>query len=894
MQRRSSRLRPMAWVAAVGFLLVVPHAGAAQECDSTSAAFLAAGDGPRALSGCERALAISLATLPTDHPDVARARHQLGTVAWKLGDDEQARAELEAALDIYERVNGPEYGPISDVLGTLGAIDLETGDVPAAIAAQRRSLAIAEREDPSGLASAAALERLGDALAASGEARDAESSHRRALELFERAGVDSARLVACLQHLAEDERVLGDPDRARTDLLRSRAILLQTYGAWHPDLAVSVAALAVLAGADGDLDRARAHDREAAAIRRRALGPDHPLLAQALAAYAGSLIRTGHNQDAVDAAIEAETIRRDHLRFVARALPEGESLRYGARLASGLGVAVAASIRTWDSTVVERAWDNVVRSRALVLDQIAARHGWTDLLEDSATVALASEGSLARQCLARLSLRGPAGLDPVAYRTILDHLRTQGEETDRTLRVRASSVPLGDARARAGLADVRAALPAGAGLVSLLRYLDPTVRPRDGSANRGSRSGSVDAASWSYAAFVAPGAAGQVRVIPLGDADELDSLVAAWRRAVVKESEEGGDPRDEKRLGRILRMRLWDPIAAHLVGIARVVLVPDGSFHLVNPAALRLDDERFLVDEGPTFQIVSSERDLIGPARASAPGTGLLAMADPDFDAPHRSMSSLDPIPVREKSPRGDVYRGAAPCRDGTPSHWAPLPGSAREVDAIAALWEERTGGLPVVLRGDAATEGSFAKLAPGKKAIHLATHGFFSGACGPGENPLERSGLVLAGANRGPADRTEGPDRPEGPVRAEGSGAPKTEDGILTADEISAMDLGSVECAVLSGCETGVGVVLAGEGVLGLRRAFEIAGARSLVMTLWPVTDRAARDWAVKFYQARLVTGQDVASAAREASRRVLEERRAAGASDDPAVWAAFLASGR
>jgi CHAT domain-containing protein len=298
--------------------------------------------------------------------------------------------------------------------------------------------------------------------------------------------------------------------------------------------------------------------------------------------------------------------------------------------------------------------------------------------------------------------------------------------------------------------------------------------------------------------------------------------------------------------------------------------------------ALPLDETRFLVEEGPTFQILSSERDLVGPARGATPGAGFLAMADPDFDAPRRSMSWVDPVRewIRD-APEGTdpVYRGTRPCAGNASTHWPSLPGSAREVEEIARLWEQSGRGASQVFRGAAATEGSFKKHAPGKRALHLATHGFFAGECEPGGSPLLRSGLVLAGANRGAADSAEGA---------------RTEDGILTADEISAMDLAGVESAVLSGCETGVGVVLAGEGVFGLRRAFEIAGVQSLVLTLWPVTDDAARYWAVRFYEARLSKGLDAASAARDASRRVLEERRAAGAPVDPSTWGAFIAAGR
>jgi CHAT domain-containing protein/tetratricopeptide (TPR) repeat protein len=849
--------------------------------DSAAAILLQSGDAAAALELYEREL-LAASSLPPEHPALAMTHDRLGTVAWRMGDYERAKTELEAALLLYERGQGSEFPPIADVLGRLGSIALELGETRTAVALQRRALTIAEKERGSRSRTAAALERLGTALAAAADFKAAEAAHLRALELHESAA-DSLGIAASLHLLAGDARGLGAPERARAYLLRSRSILIVGYGPEHPGLDLSILGLAALAAADGDLDRARAHGREVVAIRRRALGPDHPLLADALATYAGSLLLTGHNSDAVDAALEAEAIRRDHLRFLARSLPDSEALRYGTRLASGLGAAVAASLRTWDSTMVERVWDAAARSRALVLDEMASRRHEAALRADSLTVALAAEAARTRQLLARVSARGPEGMEPGAYRGTLQRLRASGEETERRLLDRnpAAQAGAGSARANAGLAEARAGLRPGTGLVSLVRYLDPAAgsrRSRDGLAESGGRE------TWSYAAFVTAGPTAHARVIPLGDAGELDSLVSAWRRGVTTVGRGGGPDAGtgERRLGRILRQRLWDPIAPHLQGVERVVFVPDGAFHLVNPMALPLDEERFLVEEGPTFQILSSERDLVGPARIATPGAGFLAMADPDFDAPRRSVSWVDPVRewIRDAPEGSDpVYRGSRPCAGDASTHWPSLPGSAREVEEIARLWEQSGRGASQVFRGAAATEGSFKKHAPGKRALHLATHGFYAGPCEPGSSPLLQSGLVLAGANRGAADSAEGA---------------RTEDGVLTADEISAMDLTGVESAVLSGCETGVGVVLAGEGVLGLRRAFEIAGVQSLVLTLWPVTDDAARDWAVRFYEARLSKGLDAASAARDASRRMLEERRAAGAPVDPSTWGAFIAAGR
>jgi CHAT domain-containing protein len=197
-------------------------------------------------------------------------------------------------------------------------------------------------------------------------------------------------------------------------------------------------------------------------------------------------------------------------------------------------------------------------------------------------------------------------------------------------------------------------------------------------------------------------------------------------------------------------------------------------------------------------------------------------------------------------------------------------------------LWQERTGeqeGEPSVsgnllFTGTGATERNFKLNASGFRIVHLATHAFLAnGRCRA--NPLTLSGLALAGANR----------------RSEGEG-PGVEDGILTAEEIAALDLDGVEWAVLSACETGIGDAVAGEGVLGLRRSFQTAGVGTLVMSLWDVEDVATLRWMERLYRARL-DGATTVDAVRSASMEVLEERRSSGKSTHPFYWGAFVAVG-
>ena len=204
-----------------------------------------------------------------------------------------------------------------------------------------------------------------------------------------------------------------------------------------------------------------------------------------------------------------------------------------------------------------------------------------------------------------------------------------------------------------------------------------------------------------------------------------------------------------------------------------------------------------------------------------------------------------------------------------------------------------------MLLTGRSAREGAFAALAPGRGVLHLATHGFFLGQdcpslltatrgvglsapalpgerppLGSGESPLLRCGLALAGANR--RGEHPGPD-----------------DGILTAEEVAALDLSGVRWAVLSACGTGLGDVQDGEGVLGLCRAFQQAGARTVIASLWAVDDRATREWMSALYRARFAEGKDTAAAVAAAGLEVLRRRRERGESAHPFFWAGFVAVG-
>jgi CHAT domain-containing protein len=294
------------------------------------------------------------------------------------------------------------------------------------------------------------------------------------------------------------------------------------------------------------------------------------------------------------------------------------------------------------------------------------------------------------------------------------------------------------------------------------------------------------------------------------------------------------------------------------------------------------------------------------PAAPVGDKPSLLLLGDVDYGASPGASKEVVLSRAAARGPGGKAL-----------GEWSSLKGTSEEIDALQGLFGKRfADGRLQMLRGGAATEEKFREQAPDCRWLHLATHGFFAprelrsalagdpaaGQAGAdfdlfgrqgvgGFHPGLLCGLVLAGANR--------------PVE------PGQDDGILTASEVAVLDLGGVELAVLSACETGLGEVAGGEGVLGVQRAFQVSGARAVVASLWQVPDEPTRVLMERFYanlwdrkmtrldalrEAQLwmlKDGRKHEDVARGVKRRMEEDAPAPDGRLPPYYWAAFVLSG-
>lgn len=850
-----------------------------------------AGDREEGEALLRRALGIYDRVAP-GHPNVPANLNSLALIARSRGEYDEARRLWERALETAERAFGDEHPDVAGVLNNLANLRKLTGDYAAAEALLARSLAIRERvRGPEHPEVAQALTNLAAVQVEGGRCVEARASAERALAIREKAvGPDSVQAGQSLLIVGGARLCQGDATGARAAYERAVSIFIRVGSASGADTVGALHGLATALHGQGNLEAAAEVYRRSLEEGERRLDPAHPRVGWVLEHYGLLLAQRGDRAGAMEVALRAERIGRDHLRLTCRSLSEREALAYAASRPRGLDLAlslVADGTATPDH--VRTVLEELMRSRTLVLDEVIARSRRQSAGDERAAM-LQRRVAEAANVLVGLLVRGPGKDGPERYRRDLAEAHERMDAAERAVAEQHASRP--DHGAEPTLARIQEALPPGSALLAFARY---SHQPLQSLA----ATGGVP----SYLAFIVS-RGGAPAVLPLGPAAAIEDAVRAWQAEVARapgRDRAGADAAEAacRVAGERLRAAIWDPLIGQVGDARSVFVVPEGVLHLVHLDALPRTGGGYLIEALPAIHQLTAEKDLLVAPRGSRRGVGLLAMGGARFDLPVAvGRPTAASASVVRATPAGPV------CPEFQRIRFAPLPQTGSEVKEIARVFERSAAGIAsqqaaAVLRGSQATESAFRRLAPGKRILHLATHGFFLGegcrAVEPaargigglvstaepisprttGDTTLRLAGLALAGANQ------------------RDTAASPADDGILTAEEIAVLDLDGVEWAVLSACESGAGTVAIGEGVLGLRRAFLIAGARSVIMSLWAADDAAARAWMNALYRARLEHGLSTAEAVREAGLQVLQTRRLEGLSTHPFYWAGFVAAG-
>jgi hypothetical protein len=541
-----------------------------------------------------------------------------------------------------------------------------------------------------------------------------------------------------------------------------------------------------------------------------------------------------------------------------------------------------------DPSIVTRVFDLVLRRKAITAEALTVQRESVLGNKYPELKPNLQELSAVRMQLARKTLDGPGPEGIQAHKSMLAEWGATISRLEADLARRIPEMNLEQRLAGADHHAVVSRLPQDAVLVEYIRFalydfkaLPARNQPRWKTAR--------------YMAFVLRASPqGRVQWIDLGEAELIDQMIAGFRASILEPDGQAPDrdmvkaqPRSDRvrgddGIGRALREMVFDKVALSLLGGERVFISPDGDLARLPFGVLPGDDGRRLSDEYE-ISYVSCGRDVLRFGATSGSGSSTpLVVCDPDFDL--RAVG--DRPPGRDDPTRGRHSRDL----DDAEYHFDRLPATRLEGERIskllgASLWQ-----------GASALEGRLKQRCRSPRILHLATHGFFmedqrqdfdprnrdlgllrdggdaARFAGPlPENPLLRSGLALAGANTW---------LQRGTLPAE------AEDGLLTAEDVTGMDLLNTDLVILSACNTGLGEIRTGEGVFGLRRAFVLAGAKTLIMSLWRVPDKETMELMEDFYR-RVLAGQGRAQALREAQLALKAKY------PEPFYWGAFICQG-
>ena len=827
----------------------------------------------------KQGLATREKVLGSDHPDVASSLNDLALLYQAQGRYAEAEPLYKRSLAIREKAFGPEHSVVAVSLSNLAAFYQTQGRYAEAELLFKRSLAIDEKAlGPDHPDVASSLTDLALVYRLEGRLAEAEPLYNRALAIREKIlGPDHPEVATTLQNVAELYDVQGRYAEAESVQKRSLAIFEKNFGPDHTSVAGALNDLGEIYHNQGRYAEAESLLRRSLAIDQKMFGPDHPTVAldlENLAALSQIQGRSAEAEEFFERALQ--NISRQFQKSF-QYMSEMERLEFLSQMEGVFPEYFSFCLMKNDEqpALAGRMYDLLLWEKGLVALSVGTLQAKIRNDGDESVQKMYVQLVAAKTQYARLA--GLPGKDLSAWKKELDDLSKQSNDLEEQLARRVPALGEEGHLANASWRGVRDILKNSEAAVEFVRF-----RYFDGK-------------TWTSKAFyvalvVKPGDASPA-LVNLGEAKDLEGTqLQNYRAAVMTRGVQLETPGQAS--GVETYRGFWEPLERYLAGVKRVYVSPDGVLNEI-PLGILPDESGRLLEEKYEVRLVSSTRDLLQDARERANTTEKTAVliGNPEFDL--TVAAQREAVAQLGKSAQQPFVLTALPAaratrsRDLSSAKLPPLPGTEAEIEAVQQ--ELKIAGWPAqVYVGSRAIKEALTRVRS-PRLLHIATHGFFetdqqlrTQSAPPGisvtiDDPMLRSGLYFAGADRTLA----GQSSPEG-----------LDDGVLTAYEASTLDLHGTELVILSACATGLGEVTNGEGVFGLRRAFQIAGARYVVMSLWEVPDRETQEL-IKDFLGSWLAGREIHAAFAEAQEHERAMVRSRYHADVPFYWGAFILVG-
>lgn len=649
----------------------------------------------------------------------------------------------------------------------------------------------------------------------------------------ERTSTGSATRPQRLARLASFAMALGEYDDAEDGFRRATAGMRESVGEWNLDYARALSNMGTLARYQRRNDEAEQCHRRATEIRKELLGNDHAQTNESRLRFVLDLVLLGRHDDAFDATVEGTVSARRIIGHASMMSAETSLLGSVKRHRTWLDIGLTLLARTTARHATGQMFDCVLRQKrltnvALITRRNAALSGRYPGLADKLR-----ELDKLQVLLASATLSGSQS------KSTLEEARTRRDALEIEVMRGVPEVGRETGEQVVSARDVGSALPAGSVLAEFVVFEEQDFEhvvadPTSDDLSGGDRYGLF---------LLSAGMDGVPEFLDLGPSAEIDEDV----RAVVAAMAGAAPPPNAQAS---LVASVCDPILAFArkKNADRIFLAGDGDVSMLAFDALPMENGQPLLFD---FEVIHL-------------GTGrdLLKSLDTDRRLQSQPVAVIDPDYGARIMPQDDE---GDPASRGIKVNFSRLPGTRVEGASISALYPSTE-----VFEGAAATVGALMGVRQ-PAFLHLATHGFFIPGVGGAAvlDPMLRSALAFAGANITPT-----------------SDAEEYAAGLLTAAAVATLDLSGCSLVVLSACESGLGEATDGEGVFGLRRAFAIAGAHTVVVSLWKIPDLATSTLMSHFYKS-LAAGEAKPAALRSAKKIMYEAHHPAR------DWAGFICEG-
>ncbi len=853
--------------------------------------------------------------LGENHPDFATSLDNMAGVFYHQGRYSESEPLYKNALSIREKTLGADHPLVAATLNNLSLLYYARGNYSEGEPLSKTALQI--REKTLGKTHpdyATSLNNLADIYMAQKKYIQAEPLYKEALTIWKNAlGEVHPDVASCLNNLAVLNDLTGNHSQAETYYKEALEIFRKSYGDDHPSVATGLNNLALLYKFQGRYSDAEPLYRKALGIREKVLGENHPFVSVSLNNLAGLLIAVGKRDEALSLMKKAMIIDDRLIRDVFKTSSEKQKFEFLDTVQGNYEAflsLITGNLRD-NSEALKCGLDAVLKRKGIVLDAVSRERLAIVNTSSSQVRELYEKSQNAASLLASLTISGPGKMKMDLYRKRLDELRTECSILEKQLVELNSEFSAKKTDQSVNSEMIANRLPSGSVLVEYVNICPVDFKAGDKDNKWGEPE---------YFAFILTSAKDKqepdrtgLQLISLGKSSVINKAVQDYRQEMerarklwenhILDEKESEKHLDEK--GKIIYELVVNPVRK-AVGTSKtnLYLAPDGDLNLIPFGVLKNRDNRYLIEDC-NICYLSCGRDLMSFGEKITGKNETFVIADPDYDmsADNRMKIAKGLLPQNEtlaNKPQNNqvALRGSGDSSELSNTKWNRLPETLKEAEEIREIMKGKE--LKEFLGKSALEE--IVKKVDSPRRLHIATHGFFlkdreqksfvnaemkdRNLINPGGsmknpssetiNPLLRSGLILAGANLLGKEKI-----PDG-----------CDDGILTSLEISGMNLSKTDLVVLSACETGVGQTHSGEGVFGLRRAFQLAGARTVIMSLWSVPDEQTRELMVDYYK-RINEGENKGQALQKAQLERIKVLREKSGTAHPFFWGAFISVG-